>query len=633
MMTDRGLEITFSGSRVGDAWVDSTRTVTRATDATWTNADKIGIYMLPAGATALTNAIKSNSQYVYSSSTTTFSPAATNQTLYYPGDGTGVKFVAYYPYSSSAATANTVLYTFAGQGTKTQKEGVDFCYHLGTNSYSKTSLMTSMAFQHKFSKIRMTVNQGTSGLDLRTLTAVTLKGMPASATVNLNNLMSATTDAAVVTALGISSTTADITAYIQSPTETQAVVEAIVAPHTIPIGKTIDFTIGGETKTYTFDDALALAPGRVYDFVFTLQASGPPLTPQPDTSSFDGMTNCYMVTPGDDLTFPVKRAYTFDPTAKAGEGDHTTTLHVGGTHTGDFTASVLWDDNSVINITTSPPTVAGKGKNAVVTVQTTSNSGNAVIALKVGSDIVWSYHIWVTGYNPDNANAPEHATFTNTYNTNNNGGHFIFMDRNLGATFAGTGSGKGTGLFYQWGRKDPFPATDGQTATTVGSFSLAATSENDGTIPNTIRKPNVFYYNNNTSHNDWHWASRIDDLWYHSNNQKTIYDPCPLGWRVPAAINTAAEGNPYYNLWTKTNVTGQGLTLYQNAVYPYTGFRYSDRTTGTPGALEHVGNYAYLWNATAHNTHGSATFGNAYSNYLDFGMVRSDGASVRCVRE
>lgn len=68
--------------------------------------------------------------------------------------------------------------------------------------------------------------------------------------------------------------------------------------------------------------------------------------------------------------------------------------------------------------------------------------GNAVIAAKDASGIIlWSWHIWLT-------EQPEDQVY------NNNAG--TMMDRNLGATSATPGDVGALGLFYQWGRKDPF---------------------------------------------------------------------------------------------------------------------------------------------------------------------------------
>lgn len=77
--------------------------------------------------------------------------------------------------------------------------------------------------------------------------------------------------------------------------------------------------------------------------------------------------------------------------------------------------------------------------------RTGTQQGNALIGLfDTWGECVWSWHIWVTDYNPESS--------SQKYSSGD-----IFMDRNLGAV--GTDYTKVTacGLYYQWGRKDPFP--------------------------------------------------------------------------------------------------------------------------------------------------------------------------------
>lgn len=92
--------------------------------------------------------------------------------------------------------------------------------------------------------------------------------------------------------------------------------------------------------------------------------------------------------------------------------------------------------------------------------------GNAVIAVKDATGILWSWHIWKTSFDLAALNSshtqryktsPKYLTGYNTIRTR----YMIMMDRNLGAA-GNTPSQtddviKTYGLLYQWGRKDPFP--------------------------------------------------------------------------------------------------------------------------------------------------------------------------------
>lgn len=150
------------------------------------------------------------------------------------------------------------------------------------------------------------------------------------------------------------------------------------------------------------------------------------------------IANCVMLpTDGAGVLIPVNRANAYTTFVGAA------TPAIGAADA--FTADVLWSDTD--GLLTTVEAVGTGAEGFIKVVSAPSKAGNAVVAVKVGGEIKWSWHVWVVDYAPGNGG----GTFTNTYNTNDNGKSFIFMDRNLGATFAGTGSGLGTGLFYQWG--------------------------------------------------------------------------------------------------------------------------------------------------------------------------------------
>jgi hypothetical protein len=126
-------------------------------------------------------------------------------------------------------------------------------------------------------------------------------------------------------------------------------------------------------------------------------------------------------------------------------------------------------------------------------------AGNALIAVTDSYDrILWSWHIWIT-------ETPEEHTFTN------NTGSFTILDRNLGAISASQSS-EAMGLFYQWGRKDPFRFD-------TLDRSLSAVSD----VQVAIENPTKYIVGD-------YWLGPHDStLW---SRTKTMYDPCPAGWRV-----------------------------------------------------------------------------------------------------
>ena len=71
--------------------------------------------------------------------------------------------------------------------------------------------------------------------------------------------------------------------------------------------------------------------------------------------------------------------------------------------------------------------------------------GNAVIGLLDSRGVcIWSWHIWSVDYEIE-ATAQTYASGA------------VFMDRNLGALATDCTQAAAKGLYYQWGRKDPFP--------------------------------------------------------------------------------------------------------------------------------------------------------------------------------
>ena len=158
--------------------------------------------------------------------------------------------------------------------------------------------------------------------------------------------------------------------------------------------------------------------------------------------------------------------------------------------------------------------------------------GNAGIAVKdADGNILWSWHIWLT-------DRPAEQVYYNGAGT--------FMDRNLGAYSATPGDVAALGFTYQWGRKDPFLSTAdvgnrvqvGSTLTAVHDYvansdwPVVNTDEEKGTVEYAIAHPTT-YIACALEEPTYDWLiSANDDLW--DPQTKTIYDPCPAGWRVPS---------------------------------------------------------------------------------------------------
>lgn len=191
--------------------------------------------------------------------------------------------------------------------------------------------------------------------------------------------------------------------------------------------------------------------------------------------------------------------------------------------------------------------------------------GNVVVGVKKGDIILWSWHLWITDYNPDVPATPETDKFIyeaingqiHRYNndlwrkeaTETAVGYAkgFIMDRNLGAM--GTAYSSTKGLYYQAGRKDPFNIED---VFYYGGTSYSTDIRNAGgayaRIRYTVNHPDTFLRAGQwTSNEDLGPGGYHDSKmrWYdrnflkHVGNQnilelkKSIYDPCPPGWAIP----------------------------------------------------------------------------------------------------
>jgi len=272
------------------------------------------------------------------------------------------------------------------------------------------------------------------------------------------------------------------------------------------------------------------------------------------------IANSYMVLPGGSVTIPIERAITI-----SGMGADE-----------PFTIERLWDDNNVYN----GYSVSGTGRDREITVTTNNNRGNAFIVLKYDGLVYWSWHLWVSDYDCS-------TTWTN------NG--FEMMDRNLGS-IAAENSLDGRGLFYQWGRKDPF---QGSGTAGGGEFHVALRPEKSGDNDLDIFRNYLLFIIRNAGKYiqepgagvaggyGWYWPiSRDHDkyLWCTEDSKKTIYDPCPSGWMVPMTTEVWAG----VTATTYTSGPQGGMDFGPNGLFPATGMR--ERLK-----YSHDGHVGYYW--------------------------------------
>lgn len=307
-----------------------------------------------------------------------------------------------------------------------------------------------------------------------------------------------------------------------------------------------------------------------------------------------GTSNCYIVSePG---------VYVFNCLVK---GNSTESVGV------PFSAAVVWETKN-----TDAPVSTGDVIDNVglyegylsFVIPMPFTPGNALVAVKDATgNILWSWHIWVADFNPDL-----------TVQTYYSGAKM--MDRNLGALSIVENDALAYGLLYQWGRKDPYvnaynTSLDGFAATCPENAITFdnKTTDNDN-IGYSIANPSVVI-------NDITW-NRDTQLW---GREKTMYDPCPVGWKVP-------EGGP--GVWLDFNTSDrhnyEGVWFDEplsvpSAYYPNAGF-----TDGDDSLKD--GNSAHHWSSTSNGT-------KAYNFCSYWGGIPDSQASadclfsVRCMKE
>ena len=230
-----------------------------------------------------------------------------------------------------------------------------------------------------------------------------------------------------------------------------------------------------------------------------------------------GTANCYIVSGPGTYSFP------------AVKGNSSTS--VGAVSS----VEVLWETFGTATAPNKGDLIAvalkGDGNTVVFLVKAPVRKGNALIAAKDASGkILWSWHIWIT-------DRPRDQVYVNDAGT--------MMDRNLGATSATPGDAGAIGLRYQWGRKDPFMGYSDIGYSSVAKSTLdpwpssVASDATTGTVEYAVANPTTEIYapTFESENKDWYYTGDISVERSRWQSSKTIYDPCPPGYRVPDGGN------------------------------------------------------------------------------------------------
>ena len=228
----------------------------------------------------------------------------------------------------------------------------------------------------------------------------------------------------------------------------------------------------------------------------------------------------------------------------------------------------------------------------------TYKEGNALVAIKDGSgNILWSWHIWFHNYDES------YLTGANSVQ---------MMNRNLGALSTSVGSPLSYGMYYQWGRKDPFVGPGSGTTLAAVQGTEKSVQVGKVNVATSIQRPVSYYVEVNGSSrwtNGDHWCSDDSKMTFWSSSGKTIFDPCPPGWRMPSSSEITGMGEQYF-----TSSRG----------FPASGY------FGTEGAYYNPGN-GTIWAATVDGA--CAKIQVLQDDQTIWSRSPDMGFNVRCVRE
>ena len=352
----------------------------------------------------------------------------------------------------------------------------------------------------------------------------------------------------------------------------------------------------------------------------------------------------------------------------------------GGTNSGVDGAEVVWADAANLVHSPSVTHVGGEGFLDFTVSASDIQSGNAVVAVKKGGTIVWSWHLWFAPKDAlDKIKVTNHQNvdyyFTKetlgwkptqwsgtTYDkprtvkvkveqtVANNG---IKQDAVINITQKPGRVWKGVTTLYQFGRKDAFPGVDASRLAANSHFTEDAGG--NISIKNGIQHPDFYYTwdglgswpTNYGYYNLWSADNTVTGGYDVGNDNpvvKTVYDPCPVGFKMPANnaftgftangliggtmnVDGTDDGQTYqsnfgHNFWTSSSRTA-------TINFPASGYRLL-----SDGSLSLFGSLGFYWSAVPYDASIGCNlrFSYSYVHPLIY-YNRSCGFAVRPVSE
>lgn len=280
-------------------------------------------------------------------------------------------------------------------------------------------------------------------------------------------------------------------------------------------------------------------------------------------------------------------------------------------------AAVLWQSTG--SAVTNPYVTTGSDGMSYVTFTVNKEGlqqGNAVIAARDKSGtVMWSWHLWITDATLQSTSTDFLTQNLGWVSADDSYSHYPARSVQLRISQTDALSdaepviitvtqteadveadpSKGSCLYYQWGRKDPFRGSD------ITNNSALITQQNQAPLYLSIRNPSrpmlyYYYYSNGwdtyTDRYDWTsdhynvlWNARYSTQQVNTPVEKSVYDPCPYGFRAPRGKKTYEEmfsslpNMGYYKLDVRSSWYGYSIAVSNNPTKWYWTSRANNATT------------------------------------------------------
>lgn len=336
--------------------------------------------------------------------------------------------------------------------------------------------------------------------------------------------------------------------------------------------------------------------------------------------------------------------------------------------------------------------------------------GNVIVAVGPSrEEVSWSWHLWITNYDPYESmdwgpgvsgqyvypvEGGKVHRYEGTYWANNRS--VYIMDRNLGALSLENQSKNGYPeddrglLYYQFGRKDPFFYHSSSKnhkyhypQDLPENLKRKAVDYGTADVKSAVKYPLSFYcsYQKAGSESYYEWTtdefynpSEVDNtiIWFDHltkaggirEGEKSIFDPCPPGFRLPDksiwsdfetndkskwSTNTVSSTSVFqthkmqggFGLWREE--MGLQYWPYQSenfmipddvVYYPSSGFQSPDKGNNRSDYHTYDDAWAFAWSGNVISaTNGSAMTAQNDHLAINFSAPQSRGLPVRCVTD